>query len=111
MASEHKMISTKASIPKRVFPSNNIDEVPDCLSNGTKIMGVADIDIADQHCHTERKEKNVGFIGISGSELVIHLNLVDEIAFHGVYTLARSIVKHWRLSFFVNENFEQSFHF
>lgn len=111
MACKHKMISTKALIPKWIFPSNNIDIVCHCLSNRTKIMRVADINIADQHCHTERKEKYVGFIRISGSELVIHLNLVYEIAFHGVYTLAGSIVKYGRLSFFVYKDFELSFHF
>jgi hypothetical protein len=36
---------------------------------------------------------------------------MDKVPFHGIYAFARSIVKNWRLPFFVNEYFEQFFHF
>ena len=76
------MISGEASIPKGIFAGDDIDIVIYGVSNGMKIVGVADIHIPDQHCHAKGQEKNVSFVGIFGPELPIHLDFVDEVSLH-----------------------------
>jgi hypothetical protein len=81
VARKHEMISSKASIPIGVLSLNDTDIIYDSVSNRTKIMGVTNIDKSDKHCHAEGKEEDVCFLRIPGSELVVHLNPIDEIPF------------------------------
>ena len=111
MASKHEMISPQASVPIGISSRNDMDIVRDSFPYWAKIMRVMYIDESDHHCYTKRKEKYMCFLRFSCSELLIHLNGMDEISLHGVYALARSIVEYWRLPFFVHEYLELSFHF
>lgn len=111
MARKHEMVSSKASVPKGVSSSNDIDIIRDSFLDGAKIMRVTYIDELDHHGYTKRKEEYMCLLGISSSELVIHLNGMDEIPFHGVYAFARPIVENRRLPFLVHEHFELFLHF
>lgn len=102
MASKHEMICTEASIPIRILGRNNIHIINDRLFYGTQIMGVTDIDKPNQHCHTEGEEKKVSLFRIFGSEVAIHLHLVNEIPLHGVYALAGTIMKQGGLTFIID---------
>ncbi|KAK8685551.1 hypothetical protein V6N13_041551 [Hibiscus sabdariffa] len=105
------MIGTVASIPVRVFMCNKIDVVNDGPSYGTKITGVVWINKSDHLCYTEWEVEDMSFVGIISLEIGINIHLINEVSFHGIYALARTIMKHWRPSLFVNKDLELFLHF
>lgn len=111
MASKHEMVGPKASIPEGVFSSNETDIISHGPLNRTKIMRIAHVDESDHHDYAEGQEIDMCLVGIFGAKMVIHLHPVNKIPFHGVYTLARTIVKNRWLPFFIDKDLKLFLHF
>ena len=111
MAREHEMVSTKASIPEGVVMGYEVDVVNDRILNGMYFMGVRHIQVLNHHHYTEWKKVEEGFLRVCRSVKASLFHFMDESSLCGVNALAWTIMKYWRLSFFIHIYPKQLLHF
>lgn len=112
MASKHQMIGSKALIPIRVFPGNEVDVVSYCPLQWSPdiFVGFAIVYVVDDGCNTDRQEVNVCLVWIHRPEFRC-LQLIHEISLHRIYASTGAIVEYWLFSFLVNIHLELFLHF
>lgn len=110
MAGKHKVVSTKASIPKGMFIRDDIDIVNHSTTNGLSVMGLGHIEVLNQHHHTEWKKINKGFVWVCGPISIVHFHFMNEPSLCRIYALARTIMKYGWISFLIYIYLEQPFH-
>ncbi|KAM1320163.1 hypothetical protein ACFX13_031764 [Malus domestica] len=86
MTRKHKVISTKASIPKGMLIRNDVDIVDDSSSDGLSVMGVGHVQVLHQHHHTEGKKINEGLIWNWWIKTLIFRSGLIQNDVSGVYT-------------------------
>lgn len=110
VAGKHKVICTKASIPKGMLIRDDIDIVNHCTTYGLSAMGLSLIEVLNQHHHTEWEKINKGIIWIFCPISIVHFHFMNEHSFCRVYALAWTIMKYGWISFLVYIYLEQPFH-